>query len=384
MGTGIVALALEGLPLSVPGRGGIALAFWLAATVLLLVVTGVLAAELRNDSTLLARHYDDPALAPFFGAPAMALLTVGAGALAAGHRLIGETAAVWSDAGLWVVGTLLGLATAVAVPYRAITRHEFDDTSPTGGWLMPVVPPLVSAAAGAGLIPHLPAGQARETLLLVCYAFFGLSAVAGFLILNQLWHRLVRHGALAPATVPTVWIVLGFLGQSTVAVHHLGALAPGLVPGYGDALGKLALCYGVPIWGFTMLWVALAATLTARQVRVGMPFAASWWSFTFPVGNVVLATSALASTTGLDLFTTIAALALVGLLAGWAAAASGTVRAFCRPTLIERLPARLPGTSESKIGADPGVEVWESGSAPPAPAEAVPQPAGLRGAPGPR
>ena len=31
-------------------------------------------------------------------------------------------------------------------------------------WLMPIVPPMVSAAAGAGLIAHLPAGQDRLDL----------------------------------------------------------------------------------------------------------------------------------------------------------------------------------------------------------------------------
>lgn len=342
MGTGIVALAVEGLPFSVAGAHDIALAFWLAAAALLVVVTTVLVVELRRDGSLLVRHYDDPELAPFLGAPAMALLTVGAGALATRHSLIGRSAAVWADGLLWTVGTALGLATAVAVPYRAITHHEVGDASATGGWLMPVVPPLVSATAGAALVPYLPAGQPQETLLLACYAFFGLSVIAGFLILNQLWHRLMRHGAMTPATLPTVWIVLGFLGQSTAAVHHLGALAPRLVPEYGDALGKLALCYGVPVWGFTMLWVALATTLTARQVRAGMPFAPSWWSFTFPVGNVVIATSALAAATGLDLFKAIAALAMLGLLAGWAAAAGGTLRAFVR--------------DEQQDGADPVVE----------------------------
>ncbi|WP_017936296.1 TDT family transporter [Nocardioides sp. Iso805N] len=330
MGTGIVALAFEGLPFSLPGAHDVALAFWLAAAVLLAAVTAVLLGELREDRSLLVRHYDDPATASFFGAPAMALLTVGAGALASGQGLLGRTVAVWTDAALWTTGTILGLAAAVAVPYRAITRHELDDASATGGWLMPVVPPLVSATAGAALVPHLPPGQPQETMLLACYAFFGLSVVAGFLVLNQLWQRLVRHGALTPTTLPTVWIVLGFLGQSITAVHHLGLLAPALVPGYGEALGELALCYGVPVWGFTMLWVALASALTARQVRAGMPFAPSWWSFTFPVGNVVLATSALAVATGLDLFQAIAALFLLGLLGGWSAAATGTARAFTR------------------------------------------------------
>jgi hypothetical protein len=40
---------------------------------------------------------------------------------------------------------------------------------------MPVVPPMVSAATGALLLPHTPAGQPRLTLLPACSAMFGLS-----------------------------------------------------------------------------------------------------------------------------------------------------------------------------------------------------------------
>ena len=269
----------------------------------------------------------------------MALITVGTGAIGVGQDVLGTHLAIGLGAVLWTAGTLLGLWTAIAVPYKAITCHEVADDNATDGWLMPVVPPMVSATTGAALVPHLPAGEARETLLIVCYAFFGLAAIAGLLVLNQLWHRLVRHGALEPTTLPTVWIVLGFLGQSTTAVHHLGALAPSVVPDYGHALSMLAICYGVPVWGFTVLWTVLALALTVRQVRAGMPVAPTWWSFTFPVGTVATGNSALAATTGLTLFEVGAGVATIGLLAGWLAAAYGTVRLFTTPARPMRQPA---------------------------------------------
>ncbi len=332
MGTGIIAVALKGLPFHVPAEDGVALSFWVAGAGLLCVITAVLFRNWSIERTILRRHYDDPVMAHFYGAPAMALMTVGAGAVAVGYRIIGLPAAVGVDAVLWTVGTVLGLWTAVAVPYRAITLHDVQDDSATGGWLMPVVPPMVSATTGAALIPHLPVGQARETMLVLCYAFFGLTLVSGLLVVNQLWQRMIRYGTLSATTAPTVWIVLGFLGQSTTAAHHLGAVAPAIIPTYGHALGMLAICYGVPVWGFTVLWTALAILLTIRQVRVGLPFAPTWWSFTFPVGTVVTGTSALASATGLDLFAIAAGIAMVGLVTGWVAAALGTVRGFAART----------------------------------------------------
>ena len=54
------------------------------------------------------------------------------------------------------------------------TRYEISPDAAFGGWLMPVVPPMVSAANGALLIPYAGSSQGRLTLLLACYAMFGI------------------------------------------------------------------------------------------------------------------------------------------------------------------------------------------------------------------
>ncbi|MFF4803404.1 hypothetical protein ACFY1U_34220 [Streptomyces sp. NPDC001351] len=73
-------------------------------------------------------HAADPVMAQFFGAPPMALLTVGAGALLLGKDVIGFDAAVGVDWVLWLTGTALGLVTACTVPYLMVTRHRFART----------------------------------------------------------------------------------------------------------------------------------------------------------------------------------------------------------------------------------------------------------------
>jgi tellurite resistance protein TehA-like permease len=111
-----------------------------------------------------------------------------------------------------------------------MTRLEAGPDAAFGGWLMPVVPPMVSAANGALLIPYLPLpylppGQGRETLLLACYAMFGISLAASVIIITQLWSRLVTYKTLPAVMVPTLWIVLGLLGQSVTASGNLGTQA---------------------------------------------------------------------------------------------------------------------------------------------------------------
>jgi excisionase family DNA binding protein len=65
-------------------------------------------------------------LAPFYGAPPMAMLTVGAGALLVGKDLIGLSAAVTVDEILWTLGTLTGLASTILIPYLMFTRHQLE------------------------------------------------------------------------------------------------------------------------------------------------------------------------------------------------------------------------------------------------------------------
>jgi C4-dicarboxylate transporter/malic acid transport protein len=341
MGTGIVAVALAGLPFPVPYAGPTAAVVWAMSAVLLVAVTAATAAHHHRHPQVARGHLDDPVMAHFYGAPAMALMTVGAGAMVAGHRLIGTGAALVLDIGLWTVGTLLGLATAVLVPYRALTTHQAREDSAFGGWLMPVVPPMVSAATGALLLPHLPAGQPRETMLVACYAFFGLTVVASFVIIVFIWGRLLRHGTGAAAAVPTLWIVLGPLGQSVTAAHHLGRAAPDVLPApFGTGFQALGLVYGVPVWGFAMMWLALAALITVRTIRTGLPFSLTWWSFTFPVGTVVTGTSGLASLTGLLVLQVAAGLLFALLVLAWVTVLLRTLRGVFSGRLL--LPPIAP------------------------------------------
>ncbi|MFI6102262.1 TDT family transporter [Lentzea sp. NPDC051213] len=314
MGTGIVATAAASLPLHVAGLRATATIVWaLDATLLVLLVV---AAARRWTRTTVRTQLADPVMAQFWGAPPMALMTVGTGALLLGADWIGLPAALAIDWTLWTAGTALGLATAVVVPLRMIGSGE----RAFGGWLMPVVPPMVSAASGALLAQHLPEGGFRQAMVLACYALFGVSLFATMVIVPQIWQRLVQHGLGAANTVPTLWIVLGPLGQSITAANLLGGVA--VLPGQA-AFGVL---YGTITWGFALLWLAIAAAVTLRTVRSGLPFALTWWSFVFPLGTVVTGTSALAAHVPSVLFTVVAVVLYGALVLAWITVAVRTIR----------------------------------------------------------
>jgi C4-dicarboxylate transporter/malic acid transport protein len=327
MGTGIVAIAGARLPMAVPGLDVFATAVWALAAGALIALTVVWAVHWIRYPGRARGHAANPVMAQFWGAPPMALMTVGTGTLLLGPGLIGTGAAVTADWVLWSAGTALGLVTACWIPYLMMTSHEIGPDAAFGGWLMPVVPPMVSAATGALLVPHLPPGQGRETLLLACYAMFGISLIASLIIITQIWGRLVTHKTLPAAMVPTLWIVLGPLGQSVTAAGNMGTAATGVLRApYAAGAAVFGLLYGVPVWGFAMLWLALAAAITLRTARRGLPFALTWWGFTFPLGTCVTGTIVLAARSG-DLALRWASVILYGLLlAAWVIVAVRTAR----------------------------------------------------------
>jgi C4-dicarboxylate transporter/malic acid transport protein len=327
MGTGILATSATLLPVQLPGQAVFASAAWVLAAALLVVLIAATAAHWILHPEIARTHHRNPAMAPFYGAPAMALLTVGSGALLAGSRIIGVEPAVRLDEILWSIGTLGGLVCTVAIPYFMITGPSLSLEQVNGSWLMPIVPPMVSAAAGAGLIAHLPAGQDQQAMALACYGMFGLSLVASLIVFGLLVARLGRHGAGPARLVPTLWIGLGPLGQSITVVGLLAkAAVPAVGAGYGAGLHDLVLVYGIPVWGFALLWLALAAAITIRTAREHLPFALTWWSFTFPVGTMVTGTSELSDALGAH-FLTVFAVALFGLLViAWLTAACRTAR----------------------------------------------------------
>jgi C4-dicarboxylate transporter/malic acid transport protein len=330
MGTGIVANAAATLPLQVTGLHAFATVVWLLASTALVALTVAFAAHWTLYRGHARAHAAHPVMSQFYGAPPMAMLTVGAGAITLGPSLMGTSAAVGIDAVLWTAGTLTGLATSVWIPFRMITAHDHRTATALPAWLMPIVPPMVSASTGALLLDHVPAGQPRLALIASCYAMFGLSLVLGMITMTTIWSRLVHGGMPAVQAAPTVWITLGMIGQSITATNLLGTHATTVFVGkqavVATGLHVFGIAYGFAMGGFGILMFALAALLTLHAARRGLSFSLTWWSFTFPVGTCVTGATALGTAAGISTVHAMAVVLYVVLLMAWTTVAAHTVR----------------------------------------------------------
>lgn len=329
MGTAIVATCLS----LVPGAHVTPLliaaeAAWAASVVMLIAAIAYAARSYTRERGLLRSELHNPAVAPFFGAVSMALLAVGGATLLVGPRIFGAQAAAWIDLALWVVGTTIGIAVAVTIPALQFTSHrvELHQASPT--WLLPVVAPMVSAATGAALVDQFDSAVLAHALAVTSLMLWGAAGIAAALITASLWWRLAHHQHSDAATVPTLWIVLGPLGQSVTALCMLAIHAPDALPELTPLISAFAALYGIPVLGFALLWLAIAGVVAWRLTKGRLPYTMSWWSFTFPVGTCVTGAAGLASVTGAAAFGVVAWALLLLLLAGWCASAVGTTRAW--------------------------------------------------------
>lgn len=333
MGTAIVANA--GAALDITGLRAVFTAVWAVSAALLIVVVAARALHWRHHRDRAGVHLSDPSIAPFYGCVPMALLAVGYGALTLGPALLGSGVALSVGAPLLVVGTLTALGTAIVIPYLMVVRHRIDPGTASPGWLLPVVPPMVAAASCPLLIPQLPSGQWRTAVLLGSCAMFGASLLATLLILPLVFARLVHHGPLPLALTPSLFLVLGPLGQSTTATDAMAAASLTVLPApYGTGFTVFALVYGVAVMGFALLWLALAGAMTVRALRRGMPFTMGWWAFTFPVGTCVTGLAALGDRTELTALTVLAHGVYALLATAWAVAGVRTVRGLVSGELL--------------------------------------------------
>lgn len=337
MGTGIVANAASLAPVDGIVVRGFAEAVWVVGVLLLGLVTAVTAARLRRGPAETATPAGPGAIA-FWGTVPMAVTTIGAGALLAAEPLLGTAVATAVAAVLVGVGTVLGVLVAVSVPRAWVRRHPRMLTEVAPVWLLAVVPPMVSAAAIGGIAMRDPSGPLAVGLLIVAALLFAGSLGACLGVGALVVARVIVHGTGPAAAAPTVLIVLGPLGQSITAACLLGPLAARLTPEpYGPALDGLATGYGLVALALAALWGIAAVTVIVRAVRDGLPFALTWWSFTFPVGTCVTGTALLADRVAGGPLTVAALVLLSVLVVAWIAVLTRTGLGVLRSGALPRL-----------------------------------------------
>lgn len=184
MGTALLSSLLGR---QVPDHGWLlypATALMFLAIVLLIGLGAGFAVNARRNPGMFAHTWRDMSILPTWGTVSMGMTATGSAIHNVGPLLpfgagstyraglAESTAADWAiavAATLWLFGTLIGLFTTFRVALRLMEKGA---THPVPAWGLAVVPPMVSATTGAGLVDDIDSEQLTVVLVLAVTAFF--------------------------------------------------------------------------------------------------------------------------------------------------------------------------------------------------------------------
>ncbi|ROO01220.1 C4-dicarboxylate ABC transporter [Pseudomonas moraviensis] len=338
MGTGVLALALAQLPLTVPGLRAVAEGLWLFNIVLFTLFSAAYAARWMLFFDEARRIFGHSTVSMFFGTIPMGLATIINGFLLFGVPRWGDGVIQLVEA-LWWIDVAMSLACGVLIPYMMFTRQEHSIDQMTAVWLLPVVAAEVAAASGGLLAPHLTDAHAQLIVLTTSYVLWAFSLPVAFSILTILLLRMALHKLPHENMAASSWLALGPIGTGALGMLLLGGEAPAIfaangLPGVGEIASGLGLVAGVTLWGFGLWWMLMALLITVRYLRDGIPFNLGWWGFTFPLGVYSLATLKLASILNLTFFSVFGTALVILLAAMWLIVGKRTVQGAWRGELF--------------------------------------------------
>ena len=328
MGTGVVALALNQFPVSLPILHQTGAVLWMANIVVFVLCTLLYAARWIFFPRAAMPIFSHPVMPMFLGAIPMGLATIVNGFLAFGIARIGPQA-VDIALVLWWVDAALAIGIGLLVPFLMFTRQSHSIELMTAVWLLPIVACEVTAASGGLLAVHLGSPAAAH-MLIFSYILWSFSVPLGLGILVVLFLRLVLHKLPKRDMAVSSWLALGPLGTGALGLLVLGHDAPAVLGavGMGD-IGQVAhgigVIGGLMLWGYGAWWLIMAAVMMLSYLREGLPFNMGWWGFTFPLGVYTLATLNLGIQTGMGFFTVLGGIFVAVLACLWLAVSVRTL-----------------------------------------------------------
>ena len=338
MGTGVLALALAQLPVYIPGLRAFAEGLWLFNIGLFILFSVLYGARWMLYFDEARRIFGHSTVSMFFGTIPMGLATIINGFLVFGVPRWGSEMVQVAEV-LWWIDVAMALGCGVLIPYLMFTRQDHSIDQMTAVWLLPVVAAEVAAASGGLLAPYLTDTAAQFHVLITSYVLWAFSVPVAFSILTILILRMALHKLPHESMAASSWLALGPIGTGALGLLLLGADAPAIFAAHGLArIGEIAeglgLISGVILWGVGLWWIVIAALITIRYFRSGIPFNLGWWGFTFPLGVYSLATLRLGSMLQLTFFDVAGCVLVVALALMWLLVGTRTVQGAYRGELF--------------------------------------------------
>jgi tellurite resistance protein len=183
---------------------------------------------------------------------------------------IAPAASFW----LWAAGAAGHLVLVLLILSFWIHHQSFEIQHINPAWFIPMVGNVLIPVAG---VAHAPAE--------LNWFFFSVGILFWGVLLTIIFYRVIFHTPLPERLMPTLFIL--------IAPPAVGFLAYLKLAGGLDAFARFT-------YYCALFFTLLLATQWRRFAR--LPFALSWWAYSFPIAAVTVASLAMAERTGLAFF----------------------------------------------------------------------------------
>lgn len=289
MGTAAIPLAIgfaDG-----PWVRPLAGAFTLLAAAMFLAALGPWTLRWLRHPEVVHRDLEHPVAASFMPTMPIAMHVLALDLLRYPDLLLPRAVSIDLALWLWIAGTV-GIYVLGWTVLLRVYRHEAIEVKHANfGWFIPAVSKLIIPVAGfelAGLYPG-----ARDLIAGLSLASLGVGFFLFVFVGAAVYHR-YKFAPLPPGRLAATFFIgmtpTAILAVALVKLLHLVQHHPllDLTPALLGPLVKLLLIVN---WGFSAWWFLMALILVGHYRRRGdLPFAMSWWAFTFPSGALAVAT----------------------------------------------------------------------------------------------
>ena len=164
--------------------------------------------------------------------------------------------------GFWAIGSALHLFGTLAVLSTWIGHRNFELMHLNPAWFIPVVGNILVPIAGSRL------GYTE-----ISWFFFAIGILFWVVLLTLVFNRLVFHNPMAERLLPTLMIL--------IAPPAVGFISFVTMTGGIDPFSRILYYTGV----FFFLIILLQVPKLCR-----IPFAMSWWAYSFPLAALTIST----------------------------------------------------------------------------------------------
>lgn len=223
-----------------------------AAGVVYIAVAALYLVKMARHWSQFMVDFNHPIRSNFLPAASIGLLLLSAAARP--HSMAGAEV-------LFIGGVILHLVLAVRAIARWIT-HNYEIHHSNPAWFIPVVGNVLVP------IPGVPLGYVE-----LSWFFFAVGLVFWIVLFTIIFNRIIFHDQLPEKFVPTLFIMIAPPALGFIAYQ---ALSGGMI----DHIARI-LVY------FALFITLLVASMSRRFLK--LPFALSWWAYTFPLDAMAIA-----------------------------------------------------------------------------------------------